>query len=73
MGLSQALAIAMSGLRATQASISLVGSNVANNGIINSPQGDVILAAGQSVKIFDTSTPGVRSSSTTICAGATVM
>jgi flagellar hook-associated protein 1 FlgK len=30
MGLSQALAIAMSGLRATQASISLVGSNVAN-------------------------------------------
>ena len=30
MGLSQALSIAMSGLRATQASISLVGSNVAN-------------------------------------------
>ena len=30
MGLSQALATAMSGLRATQASISLVGSNVAN-------------------------------------------
>ncbi|WP_291848212.1 flagellar hook-associated protein FlgK [Bradyrhizobium sp.] len=30
MGLSQALSAAMSGLRATQASISLVGSNVAN-------------------------------------------
>jgi flagellar hook-associated protein 1 FlgK len=30
MGLSQALATAMSGLRATQASLSLVGSNVAN-------------------------------------------
>ena len=38
----------------------LVGANVINNGIINSPQGDVILAAGESVKIFDTSTPGVR-------------
>src|ERR1039457_4666275 len=41
-------------------SVYLVGSNVTNSGIINSPQGDVILAAGQSVKIFDTSTPGVR-------------
>ena len=30
MGLSQALSTAMSGLRATQAAISLVGSNVAN-------------------------------------------
>src|SRR6266403_2184101 len=30
MGLSQALSTAMSGLRATQASIALVGSNVAN-------------------------------------------
>ena len=41
-------------------SVYLVGSGVANSGIINSPQGDVILAAGQTVKIFDTSTPGVR-------------
>jgi filamentous hemagglutinin family protein len=40
-------------------SVYLVGSNVSNSGIINSPQGQVILAAGQSVKIFDTSTPGV--------------
>ena len=31
MGLSQALSTAMSGLRATQAAISLVGSNVANS------------------------------------------
>src|SRR5450759_134325 len=41
-------------------SVYLVGANVTNSGIINSPQGDVILAAGQSVNIFDTSTPGVR-------------
>jgi filamentous hemagglutinin family protein len=40
--------------------IYLVGTNVTNSGIINSPQGDVILAAGQSVNIFDSSTPGVR-------------
>lgn len=31
MGLSQALSTAMSGLRATQASLSLVSSNVANS------------------------------------------
>ncbi len=41
-------------------SVYLVGSNVTNSGIVNSLQGDVILAAGQSVKIFDSSTPGVR-------------
>lgn len=41
-------------------SVYLVGSNVTNNGIITSPRGDVILAAGRSVKIFDSSTPGVR-------------
>ncbi|MHB8167982.1 MAG: two-partner secretion domain-containing protein, partial [Sulfuricella sp.] len=41
-------------------SVYLVGANVTNSGIINSPQGDVILAAGQSVNIFDSSTPGVR-------------
>ena len=41
-------------------SVYLVGSSVTNSGIINGPQGDVILAAGQSVKIFDSSTPGVR-------------
>jgi filamentous hemagglutinin family protein len=41
-------------------SVYLVRANVRNSGIINSPQGDVILAAGQSVKIFDSSTPGVR-------------
>src|SRR5258706_6782586 len=44
----------------TGGSVYLVGSGVANSGIIESPQGDVILAAGQTVKIFDTSTPGVR-------------
>ncbi|MCK9285124.1 MAG: filamentous hemagglutinin N-terminal domain-containing protein, partial [Rhodocyclaceae bacterium] len=41
-------------------SIYLVGAGVSNSGIISSPQGEVILAAGQSVKIFDSSTPGVR-------------
>ncbi|MFH2046509.1 MAG: MBG domain-containing protein [Pseudomonadota bacterium] len=41
-------------------SVYLVGSNVTNSGIISSPQGDVILAAGQSAKIFDSSTPGVK-------------
>jgi large exoprotein involved in heme utilization and adhesion len=44
----------------TGGSVYLVGSGVANSGIINSPQGDVLLAAGESVKILDTSTPGVR-------------
>src|SRR5262249_46909546 len=44
----------------TGGSVYLVGSGVSNSGIINSPQGDVLLAAGQSVKILDTSTPGVR-------------
>ncbi|OGA58036.1 MAG: hypothetical protein A3G81_24700, partial [Betaproteobacteria bacterium RIFCSPLOWO2_12_FULL_65_14] len=41
-------------------SVYLVGSSVTNSGIISSPQGDVILAAGQPVKIFDSGTPGVR-------------
>ena len=44
-------------------SVYLVGANVSNSGLINSPQGEVILAAGQSVNIFDSSTPGVRAKS----------
>jgi len=44
----------------TGGSVYLVGANVTNSGIINSAQGSVILAAGQSVKIIDSGTPGVR-------------
>ncbi|MFX6027944.1 hypothetical protein ABTE84_21585, partial [Acinetobacter baumannii] len=32
---------------------------VSNSGIITSPQGEVILAAGQTVTLADTATPGV--------------
>src|SRR5436190_15424927 len=39
-------------------SVYLIGANVANSGIIRSAQGEVILAAGQSVKIIDSGTPG---------------
>ncbi|MCX7142490.1 MAG: filamentous hemagglutinin N-terminal domain-containing protein [Proteobacteria bacterium] len=41
-------------------SVYLIGSAVTNNGIINAPNGDVILAAGQTVSIVDTGTPGVK-------------
>ena len=37
-----------------------MGSNVTNNGLITAPLGEVILAAGATVQIGDTSTPGVR-------------
>ena len=46
MGLSQALSTAMSGLRATQAAISLVGSNVANSETPGYVRKSVIQAAG---------------------------
>ena len=41
-------------------SVFLIGSAVTNNGIINAPNGDVILAAGQTVQLVDTGTPGVK-------------
>src|SRR5512133_1666783 len=44
----------------TGGSVYLVAPNVSNNGIINTPQGEVILAAGNSVQLIDTSTPSVR-------------
>jgi filamentous hemagglutinin family protein len=37
----------------------LVGPAVSNGGIINSPQGEVILAAGNSVELMNTGTPGL--------------
>ena len=41
-------------------SVFLIGSAVTNNGIINAPNGDVILAAGQTAQLVDTGTPGVK-------------
>ena len=40
-------------------SVFLVGANVENGGIINAPNGDVILAAGETVHLLGTGTPGV--------------
>ncbi|MHB8668710.1 MAG: two-partner secretion domain-containing protein, partial [Burkholderiales bacterium] len=40
-------------------SVYLVAPSVTNNGIINAPNGEVILAAGQTVQLLDTGTPGV--------------
>jgi filamentous hemagglutinin family protein len=38
----------------------LIAPNVTNEGIIRSPQGEVILAAGQTVSLIDSATPGVK-------------
>ena len=38
----------------------LIGANVTNQGIITTPQGEAILAAGATVSLSDTATPGVR-------------
>ncbi|MDP2822922.1 MAG: filamentous hemagglutinin N-terminal domain-containing protein [Sulfuritalea sp.] len=39
-----------------------IGSSVSNEGIVTSPNGEVILAAGNSATLVDTGTPNVRSS-----------
>jgi len=44
---------------ASGGSIYLVGANVANTGSLNAPQGEILLAAGQTVQLVDTATPGV--------------
>jgi filamentous hemagglutinin family protein len=44
---------------ASGGSIYLVGANVTNTGSLNAPQGEVLLAAGQTVQLVDTATPGV--------------
>jgi filamentous hemagglutinin family protein len=41
-------------------SVYLVGSGVTNNGIIRSPQGEVVLAAGNSVELVSPGTPNLR-------------
>ena len=38
----------------------LIGSNVTNEGIIITPQGETILAAGVTVSLIDSATPGVK-------------
>jgi len=41
-------------------SVFLVAPNVENHGIINAPNGEVLLAAGQTAQLIDTGTPGVK-------------
>jgi filamentous hemagglutinin family protein len=41
-------------------SVYLIGANVENGGVITSPKGEVLLAAGHSVDLVDTGTPGVK-------------
>lgn len=41
-------------------SVYLVAPAVINSGIINAPNGEIILAAGQTVQLVDTGTPGVK-------------
>jgi hypothetical protein len=40
-------------------SVYLIGANVENDGIITAPNGEVLLAAGRTVKLVDTTLPGV--------------
>ena len=44
----------------TGGQVYLIAPNVQNTGIITSPQGEVILAAGRSVELVDAGTPGLR-------------
>jgi filamentous hemagglutinin family protein len=41
-------------------SVYLVGAGVENQGVITAPGGEVLLAAGHSVQLIDTGTPGVK-------------
>ena len=41
-------------------SVYLIAPSVENHGVINAPNGEVILAAGQKVELIDTGTPGVK-------------
>lgn len=44
---------------ASGGSVYLIGANVENGGVITSPNGEILLAAGQTVQLVDTGTPGV--------------
>lgn len=44
----------------TGGSVYLIGTNVSNEGLINTPSGETLLAAGATVELIDTSTPGVK-------------
>jgi len=44
----------------TGGSVYLIGANVSNEGVITTPKGETILAAGQTVNLIDTATPGVK-------------
>ncbi|MDP3513222.1 MAG: GLUG motif-containing protein, partial [Sulfuritalea sp.] len=41
-------------------SVYLIGNNVSNEGIITTPKGETILAAGATVSLIDSATPGVK-------------
>jgi filamentous hemagglutinin family protein len=43
----------------TGGSVYLIGANVTNSGVIQSPKGEILLVAGQTVQLIDTATPGV--------------
>lgn len=44
----------------TGGNVYLVGGSVRNEGIVSSPKGEIILAAGQNVRLVDTATPNVQ-------------
>jgi len=45
---------------ATGGMVYLVGQNIENHGIIRSPKGEIVLAAGKSVELVDAGTPEIR-------------
>ncbi len=56
---------------ASGGSIYLVAPSVTNSGLLNAPNGEVLLAAGQNVQLLDTGTPGVSVSITGAAGDAT--
>jgi filamentous hemagglutinin family protein len=52
-------------------SVYLIGSNVTNEGLIHTPAGETILAAGQTVSLIDSATPGVKVDITGAAGNAT--
>ncbi|HLA33762.1 MAG TPA: YDG domain-containing protein, partial [Rhodocyclaceae bacterium] len=52
-------------------SVYLIGSNVSNESIITTPKGETLLAAGATVHLVDTATPGVKVEITGAAGNAT--